>query len=29
MEKAAKEFDFVEAAKLRDHLKLLKKQVVS
>nr|XP_027235139.1 uncharacterized protein LOC113826445 [Penaeus vannamei] len=29
MEKAAKEFDFVEAAKLRDHLKVLKKQVAN
>ena len=29
MEKAAKEFDFVEAARLRDHIKILEKQVKS
>ena len=29
MEKAAKEFDFVEAARLRDHIKILEKQSTS
>ena len=29
IEKAAKEFDFVEAARLRDHIKILEKQSTS